>query len=184
MLIHVNARKMTKDSIALIGFMATGKTIVGKELIVHLGDKYRLIEMDDMIIEDAGKSIPKIFSEDGEIRFREYEIAACKKASQYNKVVISCGGGCVLNKINIDYLKKNCHVVLLQTSTEEIYKRCMKDGPETRPVIDKPDPKAEIEKVLVFRKPFYEAAAEITVNTSQREIKSIVKEIIEKTKIA
>ena len=174
---------MTKTSIALIGFMATGKTTVGKELIKELGKEYRLVEMDDMIIEDAGKSIPEIFFEDGETRFREYEIVACKKASQYNNVVISCGGGCVLNKINIDNLKQNCHIVLLQTSAEEIYKRCLKDGPETRPVIDKPDPKAEIEKVLLFRKPFYEAATEIIVDTTQRNVKEIVKEIIEKTKI-
>ena len=71
----------------------------------------------------------------------------------------------------------------MQTSAEEIYKRCMKDGKETRPVIDKADPKAEIEKVLIFRKPFYEAAAEIIVDTTEREINEIVKEIIEKTKI-
>ena len=174
---------MSKNSIALIGFMATGKTTVGKELVKELGKEYRLVEMDDLIVEDAGKSIPKIFSEDGEIRFREYEIAACKKASNYIKVVISCGGGCVLNKINIDYLKQNCHIVLLQTSAEEIYNRCMKDGKETRPVIDKADPKAEIEKVLIFRKPFYEAAAEIIVDTTKREISEIVKEIVEKTKM-
>ena len=174
---------MTKNSIALIGFMATGKTTVGKQLLKELGKEYRLVEMDDIIIEDAGKSIPEIFSEDGETRFREYEITACKKASKFNNVVISCGGGCVLNKINIDNLKQNCHIVLLQTSAEEIYKRCMKDGKETRPVIDKADPKAEIEKVLIFRKPFYDAAAEIIVDTTEREINEIVKEIIEKTKI-
>ena len=174
---------MSKNSIALIGFMATGKTTVGKELVKELGKDYRLVEMDDMIIEDAGKSIPDIFAEDGETRFREYEIAACKKASKYNKVVISCGGGCVLNKINIDNLKQNCYIVLLQASVEEIYKRCMKDGKETRPVIDKVDPKAEIEKVLLFRKSFYEAAAEITVDTTMRDIGDIVKEIIETTKI-
>lgn len=174
---------MSKNSIALIGFMATGKTTVGKELVKELGKDYRLVEMDDMIIADAGKSIPEIFSEDGETRFREYEIAACKKASRYNNVVISCGGGCVLNKINMDNLKQNCHIVLLQTSAEEIYKRCMKDGKETRPVIDKADPKAEIEKVLTFRKTFYEAAAELIVDTTERDIEEIVKEIIEKTKI-
>ena len=171
---------MTKNSIALIGFMATGKTTVGRELLKKLGNGYQLVEMDDMIIEDAGKSIPKIFSEDGEIRFREYEIAACKKASSYEKVVISCGGGCILNKINIDYLKQNCHIILLQTTAEEIYKRAMKDGPETRPVINKPDPKAEIDSVLQFRKPFYEAAAEIIVETTLKSIESIVNEILEK----
>ena len=169
---------MTKDSIALIGFMATGKTIIGQKLAQKLGNDYRFIETDQLIMDEAGKSIPKIFAEDGEIRFREYEIEACKKASQLHKVVISCGGGIVLNKINIDYLKRNSHIVLLQATAEEIYKRAMKDGQETRPVIDKEDPKKEIENVLNFRKPFYEAAAEITIDTTGKSIDDIVKEII------
>ena len=169
---------MSKNSIALIGFMATGKTIIGQKLVNRLGNNYKFIETDQIIIEEAGKSIPRIFSEDGEIRFREYEIAACKKASKLNNVVISCGGGVVLNKINIDYLKQNCHIILLQASVEEIYKRAMKDGQENRPVIDKEDPKAEIENVLKFRKPFYEAAAEITINTTEKSIEIVVDEII------
>jgi shikimate kinase len=174
---------MTKDSIALIGFMATGKTTVGQKLAEKIGNNYRFIETDQIIIEEAGKSIPRIFAEDGEISFREYEIEACKKASKLKNVIISCGGGIVLNKINIDYLKQNCHIVLLQATAEEIYKRAMKDGQETRPVIDKEDPKMEIEKVLSFRKPFYEAAAEIIIETTGKEIDEIVKQIVEKTKI-
>jgi len=174
---------MTKSSIALIGFMATGKTSVGQKLAEFLGNEYQFVETDQLIIEDVGKSIPKIFAEDGEITFREYEITACKKASKYEKHIISCGGGIVLNKINIDYLKQNCYVVLLQTTAKEIYKRAMNDGQETRPVIDKEDPKREIENVLNFRKPFYEAAAEIIVDTTNKSIDEIVKEIINKTKI-
>ncbi len=174
---------MTKDSIALIGFMATGKTSIGQMLADKIGNDYRFIETDQFIIEDAGKSIPRIFAEDGEIAFREYEIDACKKASHLHKVVISCGGGIVLNKINIDYLKQNSHIVLLQATAEEIFKRAIKDGQETRPVIDKEDPKAEIKKVLVFRKPFYEAAAEIIIETTGRDLEEIVKEILQKTKI-
>jgi shikimate kinase len=174
---------MKKDSIALIGFMATGKTTVGKKLAKQLGQKYKFIETDQMIIDDAGKSIPDIFEEDGELRFRELEIQACKKASQLHNVVISCGGGVVLNKINIDYLKRNCHIVLLEASANEIYKRAMEDGQETRPVIDKKDPKAEIKKVLDFRKPFYDAAAEYIINTEGKEIESIATQIIEETDI-
>jgi len=172
-----------KNSIALIGFMATGKTSIGKKLADILGDDYRFVETDQIIIDDAGKSIPEIFAEDGEITFREYEISACKKASQLDKIVISCGGGIVLNKINIDYLKQNSHIVLLRATAEEIYKRAMKDGQETRPVIDKEDPKAEIEKVLKFRRPFYEAAAEIIIETTGKNIEDIVKEIIKKTNL-
>jgi len=178
---------MKKDSIALIGFMATGKTSVGKalaeKLAEKLGKKYRFVETDQIVIEEAGKSIPEIFKEDGEIRFREYEIVACKKASKFSKAIISCGGGVVLNKINIDYLKRNCHVVLLEATAEEIYERAMKDGKETRPIIDKEDPKAEIEKVLKFRKPFYEAAAEIIIETVGKSVKVVVDEIIQKTGI-
>jgi len=169
---------MSKDSIALIGFMATGKTTIGKKLVERLGNQYQFIEMDEMIVEEAGKSIPEIFQEDGEIRFREYEIAMCKKISNMHNVVISCGGGVVLNKINIDYLKQNSFIVLLQATADEIYNRALKDKVETRPVIDKEDPRAEIDKVLTFRKPFYEAAAEITINTTDKAIDEIVSEIL------
>ncbi|MFX1397582.1 MAG: shikimate kinase [Promethearchaeota archaeon] len=172
---------MEKDSIALIGFMATGKTTIGKLLAEKLGKEYRFVETDQFIINDAGKTIPQIFSDDGEIRFREYEIIACKKASELTKVVVSCGGGVVLNKINIDYLKRNCHIVLLKASSEEIFKRAMKDGKESRPVIDKEEPNLEIETVLSFRKPFYDAAAEIVIDTTDKSIESIVAEILNKT---
>jgi shikimate kinase len=174
---------MPKDCIALIGFMATGKTTVGKALTEYLGSPYTFIETDQIIIEMAGKSIPEIFSEDGETKFREYEIVACKKASNFKKTVISCGGGIVLNEININNLKKNSFIVLLEASPEEIYRRAIADGKETRPVIDKEDPKAEIYKVLNFRKQFYEAAAEIIVETTSKNIEEIVREIVRKTQL-
>ena len=60
----------------------------------------------------------------------------------------------------------------------------MKDGKETRPVIDKEDPKAEIEGVLKFREPFYNAAAEIIINTTGKTIDSIVNEILEKVNLS
>ncbi|KKL48730.1 hypothetical protein LCGC14_2322620, partial [marine sediment metagenome] len=147
------------------------------------GDPYKLVETDQIIIEIAGKSIPKIFAEDGEKTFREYEVMACRKASNLQKVVISCGGGVVLNEINIKNLKENCYIVLLNATEEEIYNRVMSDGKETRPIINKEDPKKEIEKVLTYRKPYYEKAAEFFVETSGKEIKNIVREIAIKTQI-
>jgi len=174
---------LEKGSIALIGFMATGKTSVGKALAEYLGEEYRFIETDQMIIEEAGKSIPQIFKEDGEIKFRKYEIVVCEKASKLKKVIISCGGGVVLNEINIKNLKKTCHIVLLKASKEELYKRAIKDGKETRPVINKENPMKEIEVILNFREPYYEASAEFIIETTGKPIEKIVNEIIEKTKI-
>ena len=128
---------MKKDSIALIGFMGTGKTVIGKALADYLGNNYEFIETDQIVTEIAGKSIPKIFSEDGEEKFRKYEITACKKASQLKRAVISCGGGIILNKINIENLKKNSYIVLLRATAEEIHKRIIEEGKERRPLINK-----------------------------------------------
>ena len=172
---------MTKNSIALIGFMGVGKTTIGKLLTQNLGFDYKFIETDELITQEAGKSVSRIFEEDGEERFREYEISACKKASKLNKTIISCGGGVVLNKINVTNLKKNSYIVLLKATPEEIYERVMKDGIESRPLVNKEDPKNEIEKILRVRSQIYRDAAEIIINTIGKKNKVIINEIVKKT---
>ena len=174
---------MSKDSIALIGFMATGKSTVGKALKDRLGNDYKFIETDQFIIEIAGKSIPKIFEEDGEAKFREYEIEACRKTAQFSKSIISCGGGVVLNEANIEILKQSCHIVLLTATPEVIYRRAMKEGKENRPIINKKDPFKEIEKVLQYREIYYTSSAEIIIDTTEKSIETIVEEILMQTKL-
>jgi shikimate kinase len=174
---------MSRNSIALIGFMATGKTTVGKALVQYLGNEYEFIETDQQIIQETGKSIPKIFAEEGEDRFREYEILVCEKVSRLKNIVISCGGGVVLNYKNVENLKKNCYIVLLKASLEDIYNRLVKNGKENRPVINKEDPRNEIKNLINLREPFYAAAAEFVINTSNKTVKKIVREIVIKTGI-
>ena len=67
-----------KTGIALIGFMGTGKTAVGEALAARLGKRF--IETDTLIEKKAGRSIPDIFHQDGEIAFREMEIAIIMKS--------------------------------------------------------------------------------------------------------
>ncbi|MFW9999396.1 MAG: shikimate kinase [Candidatus Hodarchaeota archaeon] len=174
---------MSKDSIALIGFMATGKSTVGRALAQYLGDDYKFLEIDQLIVQKTGKSIPQIFEEEGESKFREYESSVCKEVSELNKVVISCGGGVVLNKLNIENLKKNCYIVLLKANFEEIYNRILENGKEARPIVNKEDTEREIVKILNFRKPYYETAAEIVIDTSEKRIQNIVREIVIKTQL-
>jgi len=76
---------------------------------------------------------------------------------------------------------KNCNIVLLNATLEEIYKRSLKNGKETRPIIDKKDPKREIVKILNIRKPYYEKAAELVIDTTDKKIEKIVREIVIKT---
>ncbi len=174
---------MSKDSIALIGFMATGKSVVGKALKEHLGKDYTFIETDLIIVKMAGKSIPKIFSEDGEALFRKYELEACKQASQLKKSIISCGGGVVLNQKNIEILKQTCLMVLLTATPEVIYRRAMGEGKENRPIINKEEPFKEIEKLLRYREPYYKSSAEIIIDTTEKSVERIVEEILTQTKL-
>jgi shikimate kinase len=173
---------MAKDSIALIGFMATGKTTIGKALAKQLGNKFEFLETDEIILKLAGKSIPEIFSEDGEATFRDFEIEACRQVSKRNKVIISCGGGIVLNQINLDNLKRNCFIVLLEASIEEIYKRIIKKGKESRPLINTSEPMKEIKKILAYRQPLYKLAADIVIDTTERSVNEIVSLILTKIK--
>ncbi len=168
-----------KTSIALIGFMGTGKTAVGKALAEKLGKEF--FELDPLIEKKAGKTIPAIFKEDGEIAFREFEIEAIKEVSKERNAVIACGGGVVLNKINIDRLKREAVIVYLTASPRVILKRTSRDA-EERPLLAVANPVLTIKELLRFRRPFYERAADTTVNTSRLDIDSVVTQIIAKIK--
>jgi len=168
-----------KSSIALIGFMGVGKTAVGKALAEQLNKRF--VEMDALIEQKAGKSIPEIFQQDGEIAFRELEIEVTNEVSQGKNQVVACGGGVVLNKINIDRLRRESVIVYLTASPEAILKRTSTGGGE-RPLLKTSDKAAAIQELLTFRKPFYERAADITIDTSRLDIDAVAGQIIKKLK--
>ena len=168
-----------KTNVALIGFMGVGKTAVGEALTKKLNKQF--VELDSLIERKAGKSIPEIFQQDGEIAFRELEIEITKEISKGKNLIIACGGGIVLNKINIDRLRNESRIVYLTASPRIILKRIVNDG-EERPLLKTPDKALEIQELLRFRKPFYERAADIKINTSKLDIYSVAEQIISKLK--
>ncbi len=168
-----------KTNIALIGFMGTGKTVVGQLLAKKLDRKF--IELDSLIEQRAGKSIPEIFQQDGEIAFRELEIELTKKVAGEKYSVIACGGGIVLNKVNIDRLRESSRIVYLTASPKVILKRVSIEKGQ-RPLLEVDNPTLAILQLLRFRKPFYERAADLTVSTSKLDINAVAEQIIEKLK--
>ncbi len=168
-----------KTNVALIGFMGVGKTAVGQALAEKLNKEF--VELDSLIEHKAGKSIPEIFQQDGEIAFRELEIEVTKEVAKGKNLVIACGGGVVLNKINIDRLRNESRIVYLTASPRIVLKRILNDG-EERPLLSTPNKAWEIQELLKFRKPFYERAADIKINTSKLDIDSVAEQIISKLK--
>jgi shikimate kinase len=165
-----------KTSIALIGFMGTGKTTVAKVLAQKLGKAF--IELDAIIVKKAGKPIPEIFRQDGEIRFRELEIEVVSEVAAKKNVVIACGGGVVLNTINIDRLRKESVIIYLSASPAAILKRTSNDK-SGRPLLDVIDRAQQIKTLLKSRQSFYRRAADIIVNTSGLNIESVADKILE-----
>ena len=168
-----------KTSIALIGFMGTGKTAVGKALAKRLDKEF--VELDSLIEQKAGKTIPEIFNQDGEVTFRELEIEVTREVAERKNAVIACGGGVVLNEINIERLRKGCIIVYLTASPRVILKRTLSNENE-RPLLEVSNKAQRIQELLRFRKPFYERAADIKIDTSKLDISSAVEQIIKKVK--
>jgi shikimate kinase len=168
-----------KSNIVLIGFMGTGKTAVGQVLAKRLIRP--LVEVDSVIKKMAGKTIPEIFSYDGEIVFRELEIEVIKQAAGGEKQVIACGGGAVLNTINSDRLRVTGVVVNLTASLETILKRIVKQN-GSRPLLNVELPLDRIKELQKLRKPFYDRAADVTINTSKLNIDAVAEKIINRLK--
>ena len=165
-----------KTNICLVGFMGTGKSTAGKIVAQQLGKRY--IETDAIIEEKAGKSIPEIFSEDGELRFRELEIETIHEASSNVDTVFSLGGGAVLNQINVMYMRQSSVIICLTARPDVIFQRISNDGKEKRPLLAKDDPLQEIKKLLATRAPFYAAATDLIIETSDNDVDDIVAQII------
>ncbi|MCK5434031.1 MAG: shikimate kinase [Dehalococcoidales bacterium] len=168
-----------KTNIALIGFMGVGKTAVGKALAKKLNRKFA--ELDLLIERKAGKPIPEIFQQDGELTFRELEIDVTKEIAREKYLVIACGGGVVLNKINIDRLKEESRIVCLTASPRVILER-VSGEPWGRPLLKVDNPSSAIQGLLRFREPFYEISADIKIDTSKLDIDSVAEQIISRLK--
>ena len=156
--------------IALIGFMGAGKTTVAKLLAKKLQLDYA--DMDDLILEkSAHQSINDIFEKDGEIAFRELEIAVAKDLQHKRKIVLATGGGVVMNKIVLDYLGADGVIVFLKTSYEKSDSRANKS---TRPLF-KDAVKAR--ELYNFRMPLYERYANMIVETDNKTAEQVADEI-------
>ena len=122
-------------SLALIGFMASGKSTLGRILAHEMGCKF--IDTDKKAEKTDGRKISQIFAESGEGFFRDLETEVLTQCAAEGKVVLSTGGGIIERPENIEILKKNCFVVFLDIPFDILVHRAASTN--TRPLFKDPE---------------------------------------------
>jgi shikimate kinase len=159
----------------LIGFMASGKTTVGRLLAASLG--FRFADLDDRIVAAAGVPIPEIIARDGEAGFRARERDAVRAAAGERGVVFATGGGAPCFGDNLATMRGPGRLVALEVSPEEAVRRAGRGS--GRPLLDgAANPVDAAAALLNQRAPFYDQA-ELRVRTEGRTPDAIVAEIVE-----
>ncbi|MEG0508777.1 MAG: shikimate kinase [Eubacterium sp.] len=164
---------MGEKTIALIGYMATGKTTIGKKIAQKLQLKF--MDTDVLIQNDQGKSINDIFKSQGEQAFRKMENALLKELLKQENILISTGGGIILNEENRRILKENTFLVTLTAKPESIYRRVQKNS--ERPLLNSKNTLEKIVQMMEKRGPFY-TIGDLIIQTDQLEEEACVKKII------
>jgi shikimate kinase len=151
---------MRRDNIILVGFMGAGKSVCGRLLARRLGRCF--VETDDMIVAREGRSIPEIFREAGEPRFRELEAETIESLKLKSGDVIATGGGMPCREGRMDALRELGTVVWLDGDVRELHARASRIG--NRPMLDGRS-MADIEALYRTRQSYY-GQAHLTVDTT------------------
>jgi shikimate kinase len=163
--------------IFLIGYRGTGKSAVARELAARLG--FSWIDADEAIEQHAGKSIARIFADDGEPAFRQMEAGIVADLTGERRTVVALGGGAVLRDETRQTIRAAGPVVWLTASVTTIIERVTADTTtgHRRPNLTAAGGRAEIEKLLAARTPLYRECATLSVDTEGKTAAQVADEI-------
>jgi shikimate kinase len=164
----------TVHNLALVGFMGTGKSSVGRLAAEHLG--FAFIDTDELIENETGKSIPQIFAQQGEAAFRQLERDMVHTLRARRETVIATGGGLVADPSNLASLKSHALVICLWASPETIWERVR--AQTHRPLLQTPDPAAKIRELLEQRAPAYRQS-DVLIHTGFRSAKEVAQQVLQ-----
>ncbi len=146
-------------NLVLCGFMGCGKTTVGKVLAERLGRTF--IDTDAQIAAEQNTTVSAIFDQKGEAYFRDLEYAMCQTLAQKDNLVISTGGGALTFQRNVEAIKQNGIIILLDVPFQQLVRRV--GGDANRPLF------RDVNKAQTLyekRSPLYRAAADYVVDGS------------------
>ncbi len=145
-----------KENIVLIGMPTCGKTTVGKRIAEYINKPF--LDTDTLITEKIGEPIPDYICRFGEVAFRDAESSVIGEIAQKSGYVIATGGGAVLREENVQALKRNGRLVLLDRSLEKL------SALPDRPLSDDPQ---KLARLFETRAPIYRGAADVIVSADE-----------------
>jgi shikimate kinase len=165
---------LKRRPIVLVGFMATGKTTVGRLLAERLGRHF--VDLDRAVEEAAGMKIAELFQTHGEAVFRRLETEALGRVLDQTGTVIATGGGAACREPNLAMMLGRALVVALSATAEEVLRRAGRGS--GRPLLDGvADPFARVEELLAEREPYY-ARAHVLVDTMGKAAEQVAEEVL------
>lgn len=162
------------DRIFLIGYMGSGKTSMGKLLAENL--QFTFVDMDAHIEKKYHRTVSEIFTQMGEEKFREIERECLHEIADFEKTVISTGGGTPCFFDNMEYMNNRGLTVYLKLTPDQLVIRLETSRKGKRPLLA--DRKGEelkifIEQGLKSREPFYNRAQKIVSGTDEEMVQKI-----------
>ena len=162
-------------NIVLIGMRGSGKTTVGRILATKLEREF--VEMDRLISQRAGLSIPEIVERYGWTKFRDMEEEIAGEVARLENIVNATGGGVVTREKNILELKRNGILVWLKAGVDSLLRRIGEDT--TRPpLVSGRTPREDIEITLAERQSLYQNAADLVIDTENKTPEEVAEEIM------
>jgi shikimate kinase len=157
----------------LVGFMGTGKSTVGRQAARQLG--FQFLDSDHEIERVQGRSVSRIFAEDGEARFRELEREFVERGHPSARCVVACGGGIVVPPGMVELLHRRGVVVCLHAPIETILARTM--HATHRPLLQVDDREQRLRALYAQREEIYRRTGTMIL-TDRRPMREIVGHVI------
>jgi shikimate kinase len=167
------------ENLALVGFMGTGKSSVGRLAAEML--HFTFLDTDHVIESRTGKAIAQIFEREGEAAFRALERGVVEELKHRTRTVIATGGGLAVFEGNLVSLKSHALVVCLWSSPERIFERVR--GQSHRPLLKHEQPLEKIRQLLAEREPYYRQA-DVLVNTELRPLREVAGQVVHQFRLA